>query len=273
MLFRSGIAKLFGMGNEMTQTGTQMGTPIYMSPEQVRSEKSIDFRSDIYSMGVTLYFAINGKPPYDSDTNSQFDIFNKIVFEPLPELQGNSRYNSIIQKACQKNREDRFQSCAEWIQMMGSAPVMEKTKLETATSAPLPKNEERTILESGNTISNQPSPPVQQNSNKSKWVIIGVVGGVLLIALIGLLFYLGQENESRGSSHDTEETEAVSDEDSENTESENDEMESDYKYEDSEEFKDSAAMPAPSVPDSYNYYNDTPAPATDVYNGYNEEKK
>ena len=45
-----GIAKLFGSGNEMTQTGTQIGTPIYMSPEQVKADKSIDHRSDIFSL-------------------------------------------------------------------------------------------------------------------------------------------------------------------------------------------------------------------------------
>ena len=58
-----GIAKIFGEGNEMTQTGTQIGTPVYMSPEQVRAEKGIDKRSDIYSLGVTLYYALNGTPP------------------------------------------------------------------------------------------------------------------------------------------------------------------------------------------------------------------
>jgi len=110
-----GIAKLFGQGNEMTQTGTQLGTPIYMSPEQVKADKSIDHRSDIYSLGVTLFFSINGKPPYNSDTDSQFDIFNKIVYEPLPEISSNSKYSGIIKKACAKNREERFQNCNAWL--------------------------------------------------------------------------------------------------------------------------------------------------------------
>ena len=110
-----GIAKLFGQGNEMTQTGTQMGTPIYMSPEQVKADKSIDHRSDIYSLGVTMFFALNGKPPYNSETDSQFDIFTKIVYEPLPEFSIDNKFNEIILKACQKNREDRIQSCNEWL--------------------------------------------------------------------------------------------------------------------------------------------------------------
>ena len=106
-----GIAKLFGQGNEMTQTGTQMGTPVYMSPEQVKADKSIDHRSDIYSLGVTMFFAINGKPPYNSDTDSQFDIFTKIVYEPLPAFYIQSKFNKIVLKFCQKNREERFQTC------------------------------------------------------------------------------------------------------------------------------------------------------------------
>lgn len=71
-----GIAKLFDNGGEMTQTGTQLGTPVYMSPEQVNAEKNIDHRSDIYSLGVTLFYALSGKAPYDSTTSSQFAIFN-----------------------------------------------------------------------------------------------------------------------------------------------------------------------------------------------------
>jgi serine/threonine protein kinase len=122
-----GIAKLFGQGNEMTQTGTQMGTPIFMSPEQVKADKSIDHRSDIYSLGVTLFTMLAGRSPYDGDTTSQFDIFTKIVHEPLPELESTSYLADLVQKACQKDRELRFQSCEEWLQQLkkGVAPKVE----------------------------------------------------------------------------------------------------------------------------------------------------
>ena len=134
-----GIAKLFGQGNEMTQTGTQMGTPIYMSPEQVKGDKSIDHRSDIYSMGVTLFFVINGKPPYNSDTDSQFEIFNKIVYEPLPELTGTAYLNELIKKACNKDRNLRFQNCQEWIDTWNnkqdsSTKIIDKTVIEPPVS-------------------------------------------------------------------------------------------------------------------------------------------
>ncbi len=113
-----GIAKLFGQGNEMTQTGTQMGTPIYMSPEQVKADKSIDHRSDIYSLGVTMYYALNGKPPYDVDIISQYDIFTKIVNEPLCLTSIAGELVPLIKKACEKDREQRYQSCEEWLAAM-----------------------------------------------------------------------------------------------------------------------------------------------------------
>jgi serine/threonine protein kinase len=130
-----GIAKLFGQGSEITQTGTQLGTPIYMSPEQVKADKTIDYRSDIYSLGVTMFFAVNGKPPYNSGTDSQFDIFNKIVYEPLPEIESNSVLAELVKKACNKDRNQRFQSCEEFL---------EKLKASTSTTS----EKEKTIIDS-----------------------------------------------------------------------------------------------------------------------------
>jgi uncharacterized protein (TIGR02145 family) len=126
----------------MTQTGTQMGTPVYMSPEQVKAEKTIDHRSDIYSLGVTLFFAINGKPPYDSATDSQFHIFNKIVFEPLPETNLQNPFRGIIEKACQKNREDRFQTCEEWLRSMKSGMETGKGQAGKRKTSPKIKSDE-----------------------------------------------------------------------------------------------------------------------------------
>ena len=115
-----GIAKIFGTGNEMTQTGTQMGTPVYMSPEQVKGEKSIDHRSDIYALGITLYFILTGKAPYESAEESSFEIFTKIVNEPIPHLTNNSFFDTIIQKAVSKDRNERFQSVGEFRKSLNS---------------------------------------------------------------------------------------------------------------------------------------------------------
>ncbi|MBK6964757.1 MAG: serine/threonine protein kinase [Bacteroidales bacterium] len=109
-----GIAKIFGTVDDFTSTGTQMGTPVYMSPEQVKADKSIDHRSDIYSLGITLFFALNGKPPYDSTTQSSYEIFNKIVLDPVPDLGTDPLINGIIHKAANKDRDQRFQESRDF---------------------------------------------------------------------------------------------------------------------------------------------------------------
>ncbi|MBP7534905.1 MAG: serine/threonine protein kinase, partial [Chitinophagales bacterium] len=109
-----GIAKIFGTQDDFTTTGTQIGTPMYMSPEQVKADKNIDHRSDIYSLGVTLYFILHGKTPYDTDTQSNFEIFNKIVFEPITSLTNYPYFNDVIKKAVEKNPNNRYQQANEF---------------------------------------------------------------------------------------------------------------------------------------------------------------
>jgi serine/threonine protein kinase len=228
-----GIAKLFGQGNEMTQTGTQMGTPIYMSPEQVKADKTVDHRSDIYSLGVTLYYALIGKPPYDGNTSSQFDIFTKIVHEPLPEIESTSYLADLIRKACQKDREQRFQSCDEWLQALklGVAPKVETSAAEkTIIETPNVQSGDQTIIETSassdndkteletnsqnarnNTDSKQPlgAPEAKNNySNNQKkegdnpvkknktWIIIALIVAVVGIG-IGIFFMLNEKEGSK----------------------------------------------------------------------------
>ena len=112
-----GIAKIVDSEKSLTKTGTQIGTVFYMSPEQVKGE-NIDRRSDIYSLGVTLFQMITGQCPYSNDT-TEFQIYNNIVNDPLPDpasiYPGASKHLAqVIAKATQKNVEDRFQSCEEF---------------------------------------------------------------------------------------------------------------------------------------------------------------
>lgn len=116
-----GIAKLVGSTDDMTVTGAQIGTPVYMSPEQVNSDKALDHRSDIYSLGVTLYYMLNGKPPYDTTTSSNFQIFTKIVYEPLPDLDKYPAINTVLKKAAHKDPAQRYQHCKEFSQALKAA--------------------------------------------------------------------------------------------------------------------------------------------------------
>jgi len=135
-----GIAKLLSSDLSMTSTGTQMGSPLYMSPEQVKDSSHITHLSDIYSLGVVLYHMVSGKPPYDTTTLSRFDIFNKIVYEPLPPLRRFVEYNPVIQKATQKDPKLRYRNCAEFardIQKIaaGKGPSHASTQIMAPSSA------------------------------------------------------------------------------------------------------------------------------------------
>ncbi|MFZ2644307.1 MAG: protein kinase [Verrucomicrobiia bacterium] len=70
--------------NELTGRGHAVGTPFYISPEQGRGEKEIDFRADIYSLGCTLYHFIAGEPPYAS--GDSMAIIHKHIYDPLPPI-------------------------------------------------------------------------------------------------------------------------------------------------------------------------------------------
>jgi serine/threonine protein kinase len=202
-----GIAKLFGQGNEMTQTGTQMGTPIYMSPEQVKADKSIDHRSDIYSLGVTMYYAINGKPPYNSETDSQFDIFNKIVFEPLAETDKTSFLNDFVKKACEKERNLRYQSCQEWINEFNSIHLAKYDNNLNSLDAQEQLTKENTKANSNNLFdndSNEESLRYLKDRPLKDWKnhkIIALISAIFIAGILATFLFLFKKSDSNSSDY------------------------------------------------------------------------
>ncbi|MCC6410375.1 MAG: protein kinase [Saprospiraceae bacterium] len=111
-----GIAKIIDADSELTATDQIVGTPMYMSPEQIVSPRDLDPRTDIYSLGVTFYSLLSGKPPYDRNSTSAINIQYKIVHEELPALTNISpEMRAIIQKAIKKDRYERYGSCEEFL--------------------------------------------------------------------------------------------------------------------------------------------------------------
>jgi serine/threonine-protein kinase len=111
-----GIAKLTEARTKITATGGMVGTPAYMSPEQIQGTIELDGRSDIYSMGVLLYEMLTGEHPYETTTPIGMAV--KHVFEPVPRIQDKhpevpSAWQEIITKAMAKTRTERFQTTAE----------------------------------------------------------------------------------------------------------------------------------------------------------------
>jgi serine/threonine protein kinase len=96
---------------EYTETLMQMGTPMYMSPEQITDTKNVTAQSDIYSLGVVLWQMVTGSKPYDTTTLSTFQMQKKIVEEALPKT--NTIWDNVIDCATRKEPNTRFQNCLE----------------------------------------------------------------------------------------------------------------------------------------------------------------
>jgi serine/threonine-protein kinase len=98
-----------------------MGTPYYMSPEQINGT-NIDNRSDIYSLGVTLFELVTGKPPFAGADVSRDELLEFVKTVSLPSVSPKNEHekpmtgliNHIIQKATAKNPDDRYQNCEEF---------------------------------------------------------------------------------------------------------------------------------------------------------------
>jgi serine/threonine protein kinase len=100
-----GIAKSLESSLQLTQLGSAVGTPRYMSPEQARGQK-IDGRTDIYSLGVMLFEMLTGKPPYHADEALALGI--KHCQDPIPRLPGElARYQPLIDRLLAKEPKDR----------------------------------------------------------------------------------------------------------------------------------------------------------------------
>jgi serine/threonine protein kinase/tetratricopeptide (TPR) repeat protein len=109
-----GIARAVKTDLAVTQTGTAIGTPHYMSPEQAKG-KSVDHRSDLYSLGVVFYQLLTGRVPYDGESAVAIGI--KHITEPLPKLPGSlSQLQPLLNGLLAKSPDDRYQRGGEFLQ-------------------------------------------------------------------------------------------------------------------------------------------------------------
>ena len=112
-----GLAKVRSGGGATTVTQGIAGTLFYMSPEQVKGAKDLDYRSDLYSMGVTIYKMLTDHLPLDPEAG-EFDIMRSIVEDDLPppssaRLGLSAAFDAAVMKALAKDPAQRYQSAAE----------------------------------------------------------------------------------------------------------------------------------------------------------------
>ena len=178
-----GIVKILdtSINSSHTMTGTKIGTPVFMSPEQILG-KELDNRSDIYSLGITLFTMVTGRSPFEN-TLSEFEIQENIIRKPLPRAKDiypgvSDKTQSIIDKATAKYKEDRFESCNEFKSAL--------QKIHGAGGAPSPSF-----------ITKQPVTPKRKKNFSAIVVIVALV-------MIGLVIYFIKASNQQTTSSKTD---------------------------------------------------------------------
>jgi serine/threonine protein kinase len=206
-----GIARLTddsGPGGTATKTGTTVGTPQYMSPEQVASSK-VDGRSDLYSAGIMFYELVVGQPPFTaSEADGPFTLMAKHVQAPpmppsvhRPGLD--MRLEEMIMKSLSKRPEERFQTGEEFDTVMSRIadrlcpgwpkalePGADLSKMVPATAAAqaasvasplsIPVVAAPAVAVPVQAVYN-PAPPVKPAAKKASGCL-GVIAGMLILA-------------------------------------------------------------------------------------------
>ncbi len=205
-----GIAKMMAMG--MTQAGQILGTPNYMSPEQVKG-RQIDGRSDIFALGVILYELVTGEKPFGGQ-NITTVIYKIINENPIPPRELDASIHAglsyVISKALAKNPDERYQTCSELAEdlrnyknVLGGAMIGQSTVILKAAPVPVALDEpipqppaeapqtpaaqvdEAPIASSPAIQAIPPPAPRRQSIPQIAWVL----GALLVVAIMGLFSY------------------------------------------------------------------------------------
>ncbi len=155
----------------LTRLGTIAGTPQFMSPEQARGEK-VDFRSDLFSLGITLYAMATGRLPFGADQS--LSVMNQICeISPVPMRELNSNLptwlDSLVFKLLQKSPDDRYQTAAEVSELL----EMSLAHVQQPSLAPLPADLTK----------------LPRNVGRISRVLLGIGVGVAVTASLAFVFW------------------------------------------------------------------------------------
>jgi eukaryotic-like serine/threonine-protein kinase len=176
--------------HHLTTTGSMLGSPLYMSPEQARGMKTLDGRSDIWSLGVVLYEALTGAAP-NNDKHTLGDLLVAICVEAVTPVQSRAPWVSpelaaIVERALERSADDRFQTATDMHaaltalvpnakidkEMLGPVSADERARVATVAPAAL-VSEASSTIQDGTT-----APPATAQSGVSAFAASTSTPGV-----------------------------------------------------------------------------------------------
>jgi serine/threonine protein kinase len=177
---RSKPGTLPGTTGEITQVGSAMGTPTYMAPEQARDAAHVDSRTDIYSLGCTLYVLLTGKPPFEGKT--VMEVLTKHAEQPVvpPDVvvkRVPKALSEIVIKMMAKKQEERYADMGEVIEALeGYLGVLSSGQFS-------PKEEHADALEDAVKRFNEGF------TGKVRWALILGFVGLCAVLVLGSLIW------------------------------------------------------------------------------------
>jgi serine/threonine-protein kinase len=198
-------------GMSVTKTSAMMGSPLYMSPEQMQASKSVDARADIWALGVILYELLTTKVPFEGETIT--DVAIKVATQPAasirtlrPEIP--AALDAAILRSLEKQRESRYQSVAEFALALNdfapprakplvericdiqqvSAPVSHVTNPDLAAPEHVPSSVTAGPSATISAVARTAGEPSRPNRKPLVFAILGVVSGlgIAAVALVTL---------------------------------------------------------------------------------------
>lgn len=208
--------QILGSGS-ITQTGTVVGTPDFLSPEQAKASQEIDIRSDLYSLGCTFYFLLTGSPPFPTGTMLE-KLLHHCESDPEKPANAPGEVWEIVCKLMAKRPTERFQAPAEVVSALapyarlvpGSAPAPSVPKNVKPARAPKPKAPETLpgFVEAAEMVSTEVvddsksenpkrATSQKQTTKRNQWMLVGVIGVLFASALIAALIFSGDSDSGK----------------------------------------------------------------------------
>jgi serine/threonine-protein kinase len=173
-------------GMALTKEGAAMGTPYYMSPEQIRGLSNLDARADVYALGVILYECLSGKRPFESEVLTHLAILiHAGECEPIERLRQDlpPGFAELVRLAMASDRDKRLQSATELrsrLERYGQISFRTQTNISSLPPPSMVPARSMAMATSGVGVSMQTPPPVPGSKRGL------VLGGLALLAVAAL---------------------------------------------------------------------------------------